>query len=45
MAPSSSFRAVYKTINKQEIDVDIYLPDAETSTSSKCPICKQKFTK
>jgi hypothetical protein len=35
MAPPSSFRAVYKVVDGQEIDVDVYLPQVATSTAKK----------
>ncbi|RNJ60993.1 hypothetical protein D7B24_005082 [Verticillium nonalfalfae] len=41
MAKPSSFRAVYKIEDSQEIDVDVYLPQSkkEVAPQIKCPIC------
>lgn len=41
MSPPTSFRAVYKQLGEQEIDVDVYLPSVETD-STKCPVRKLK---
>lgn len=40
MAKPSSFRAVYKIEDSQEIDVDVYLPQPnnEIAPQTKCPI-------
>lgn len=38
MAALSSFRAVYKKVEDQEIDVDIYVPNI-TNATSRCPVC------
>ncbi|RKK80203.1 hypothetical protein BFJ69_g4393 [Fusarium oxysporum] len=37
MSPPTSFRAVYKQLGEQEIDVDVYLPSVGTD-STKCPV-------
>lgn len=34
MASPSGFRAVYKVVDEQEIDVDVYLPQSETAKGS-----------
>ncbi|KAF5532783.1 hypothetical protein FMEXI_12194 [Fusarium mexicanum] len=37
MSPPTSFRAVYKQLDEQEIDVDVYLPSVGTD-STRCPV-------
>ena len=40
MTPASPFRAVYKTVEGQDIDVDVYLPDpAAGAPEARSPIC------
>ncbi|EXF83063.1 hypothetical protein CFIO01_06235 [Colletotrichum fioriniae PJ7] len=38
MASPTSFRAVYKTIGSQEIDVDVYAPPLGETNKAKCPV-------
>jgi hypothetical protein len=38
MGNPTYFRAVYKHVEAQEIDVDIYLPFEHAVSSSKCPV-------
>ncbi|KAF4985497.1 hypothetical protein FDECE_16518 [Fusarium decemcellulare] len=38
MGSPTSFRAVYKHVETQEIDVDIYLPPLQDISSEKCPV-------
>ncbi|KAI8658054.1 hypothetical protein NCS57_01186000 [Fusarium keratoplasticum] len=38
MGNPTSFRAVYKYVEAQEIDVDVYLPFEHVVSSSKCPV-------
>jgi hypothetical protein len=39
MSKPTSFRAVYKTLVTQEIDVDVYLPPSSSGETG-CPIRK-----
>lgn len=41
MANPASFRAVYKSVGGQEIDVDVYLPPSVGSNA--CPVCMLKL--
>ena len=44
MTPASPFRAVYKTVEGQDIDVDVYLPDpAAGAPEARSPICMPAF--
>lgn len=39
MASLENFRVVYKVVDSQEIDADVYLPGTEHMKSFRAPIC------